>query len=126
MSSTLTITKALSSSGWTVTANIASGGLIPQAIFVYTNTGVANQLGTYFGIVSPLDLARLNLYDGVTTFPVFQNKFLRYTTGTLLVPITQDVTQNVDAKIAALVQAIEDFSTAYQAQNTATTVYTIT
>lgn len=126
MTSQLTITKTLGNNGWVVTATIGVGGTIPQGIFVFENTGVANQLGPYFGITSPADLARLNMYDGVTTFPVFANKFIRYTTATFTVPITQDITQNVDAKIASLVQAIRDFSTAYVANKTNTTIYSIT
>ena len=126
MTSQLTVTKALGNAGWTITATIAPGGTIPQAIFVYENTGIGNLLGPYFGITSPADLARLPMYDGSTAFPIFSNKFLRYTTGTLIVPITQDTTKNVDAEVANLVQAIKDFSTAYQAQNTSTSIYNIT
>lgn len=126
--SVLTVTKSLNPTdgSWNVTATITPGGGIPQAIFVYTNTGIANQLGTYFGVCSVSDLARLQIYNGVTVFPPFGNKFLRYTTATINIPISTDPLMNVDTIIGNLKSAVQSFSTAYQAQALNTTVYTIT
>ena len=121
MGSQLTIIKTLTPDHWVITASIGIGQTLPQNIFLTLNTGTV-VLGAYSGIVSYLDLTRIQVYDGITVYPVFGNNFLRYSQAKISVSFTD----NVDTVIANLVSSVQTLSTAYQAAASSTTIYTIT
>lgn len=121
MTSQLTVTKELTPDHWYVTASIGANQTLPQNIFLFTNTGDLS-LGVYSGVVSFNDLDRIQVYDGITMFPTFGNKYLRYNQAKINVGFTEDV----NTVITNLVASVETLSVAYQAQSSSTTVYTIT
>jgi hypothetical protein len=120
MTSQLTVTKQLTTDHWYVTATIASGQTLPQEIFLYTNTGNLT-LGEYSGVVTFEDFSRIQIYDGITIFPVFGNKYLRYSQAKINVYFDK----NVDTVITNLIASIQTLSTAYQANSSSTTIYNI-
>lgn len=120
MASTLSVTKTLSNTGWTVTASLNVSASIPRDIFVYNNTGTT-QLGTYYGVLNVMDLNRISVWAGLAV-PTFGNNFVRYNTATLLV----DQAFNVDDVISKLQASVQVFSTAFQAVSPSTQVFTIT
>lgn len=119
MANTLTVTKTLSNTGWTISASLNVGSTIPVNIFVYNNTGTT-QLGQYYGVIGIQDLSRIQVWTGAA-LPVFGNAFVRYNTATILV----DPTSNVDVVIANLKTSVQLFSTAFQAASPSTQVFTI-
>lgn len=120
MSSQLTVVKELADDHWYVTAEITPGGILPVDIFLYTNTGDVT-LGNYSGVVAFDNLTRTQVWDGVTSFPTFGNKYLRYSQA----KINVDFESDVDTIIANLVASVKVLSTAYQAAASTTTIYTI-
>lgn len=120
MSTSLTVTKTLSDTGWTVTASLNIGAAIPRDIFVYHNTGTT-QLGTYYGVLNVLDLNRISIWTG-SALPLFGNNFVRYNSATILVGQTSDV----DDVIAKLDASVQTFSTKFQAISPSTQVFNIT
>jgi hypothetical protein len=119
MSSSLNITKALSTTGWTITATLTSSE-IPTAIFVYENTGTTT-LGTYQGVVASLDLPRIQVWTGAA-LAVFGNKYVRYTTATI--HVTSDA--DPDDVITGLKDSVQFFSTTFKAIQNSSQVLTIT
>lgn len=85
MAASLTVTTTILEDQILVEADVAEGGDIPQAIFLYENTGT-DELGKYFGVCSRTDYERFQEWTG-TPIPVFGNKFVRYTVGRNYVPL---------------------------------------
>lgn len=120
MSSSLNVTKTLTTDGWVITGTITPGGTLPVEIFSYENTGTTT-LGAYAGVITPLDLARLQIWVG-SIIPIFANKYVRY--GIATINITDG--SNPDSVITAFKASVQRLSTAYQAIATSSSVYSIT
>jgi hypothetical protein len=120
MSNPLTVTKTLSDTGWTITASLDVNSTIPKDIFAYLNTGTTT-LGTFQGVINVGDLNRLVVWTG-SIVPIFANKYVRYSVAIIAVPQTSDV----DAVIATLKTSVQLFSTAFQATQSSTQIFTIT
>jgi hypothetical protein len=119
MATSLSVTKQLTASDWTITATVTSDE-IPTAIFAYENTGSIT-LGDYAGIISAVDVPRLQIWEGVL-IPVFGNKYVRHTTGTIHVSGTSDP----DSVITALKDSVRLFRLDYLSIQTSTEVFSIT
>lgn len=120
MASTLNITKQLSNDKWVITATISPGGTLPQQIFTYENTGTT-ELGEYFGVIAAVDLPRIQIWEGVAV-PVFGNKYIRHSTGTLHVSLDDDP----DVAISVIKAAVQRLSKTFSAVQTTVQVHTIT
>lgn len=119
MSSRLQITTSLTDDGYLVTAQLLPGSSLPDNIFIYTNTGTTD-LGTYQGIVTLDDIARMQIWNG-TAIPTFGNKYVRYNQAKIQVSLGTDV----KSVISVLTQNITNLSSAFQAQSTSTQVISI-
>jgi hypothetical protein len=119
MSSSLSITKELTNSGWVITAAVLPGGTLPLEIFVYENTGTS-ELGDYVGVISVDNIPRLQIWNN-TPIPAFGNKFVRHNVGVLIVTSGSDP----DAVITVLKNSVQDLSTKLQAEQSSTQVFTI-
>lgn len=120
MSSTLTVNKQLTDTGWTITASIAPGGTLPLEIFVYENTGT-NVLGNYYGVLTALDMPRIQIFTG-SPISNLGNKFVRYGQATIYLTNGEDP----DAVITVLKNSVQALSTSFQTIATSTQVFTIT
>jgi hypothetical protein len=120
MSSTLTVTKQLTASGWTITASLNGGASIPREIFVYENSGT-NQLGAYYGVLNANDLNRIQIFIG-SAIPAFGNNFVRYATANIVVRQGDDP----EIVITMLKTSVQKFSTDFQGIQNSTQVFTIT
>ena len=111
MASNLNITTQLNSEfQMTVTALITPGGTIPTDIFIYENTG-GTTLGQYIGVCNLDEYRRLNVFTGTAT-PIFGNKFVRWTSANVVIPLDADPGLTV-ATITSGVQALSlEFSSA--------------
>ena len=119
MSATVSLTKAVEGQFWKVTALITAGD-IPADIFMYENTGEG--LGDYFGVCSLTDYQRIQTHSPGIDVPLFGNKFLKFSTGIVKVPLSENVQVTID-KIVADVRA---FRLAYLAAPGSTQVVVIT
>jgi hypothetical protein len=120
MSSTLSVTKQLTSSGWVITAHLVSGATIPLEIFVFNNLGTT-QLGDYYGVLNAADINRIQIFTG-TPIPAFGNNFVRYGTANIHIGQFDDP----DQVITGLKASVQKFSTDFQAIQSSTQVFTIT
>lgn len=120
MTSSLRIDTQLTDTGYSITAYIAPGGILPPDVFTYANTGTST-LGEYFGVVSILDMPRLQVWTGVA-IPIFGNGFVRYSQANIQVPSTEDV----NVVITRLISSIQNLSTAFKAVQTTTRIVQIT
>lgn len=120
MTNTLTITTTLVTDHWNITGGLSAEGTLPQEIFIYSNTGT-NTLGTYKGVCSIDELARLQIFTGTPIKP-FGNRFVRYGSIDIDVPLDSDTTSITNT----IVSSIQALSTAYQAKLNSTQIYTIT
>lgn len=89
MATTLTITTSLVVDHWEISGSITSD-LLPAEVFKYTNTGM-DSLGTYVGIASLDEISRMQVFTG-TAIPIFANKFVRYASLNVSVPINTPTT----------------------------------
>ena len=119
MSNTLTLTTTLVNDHWEITGSM-SPGTLPQEIFIYSNTAT-DLLGVYKGICSVDELSRFQVFTG-TPIPVFGNRFVRYGSLLITVPLTSDTT----AITATILDSVNSLSTAYKAKLNSTQVFTIT
>jgi hypothetical protein len=119
MSSTLNVTKQLTNDNWVITAYLNAGGTLPREIFVYENLGTT-QLGEYNGVISVIDLPRIQIWTG-DIIPAFGNKFVRHLTATIHIGKDEDP----DLVISNLRTSVQVLSTNFQAIQTSTQVYTI-
>ena len=119
MASTLNITKQLSNEGWIITATISPGGSLPLEIFTYENTGTV-ELGNYFGVIAATDIPRIQIWDN-EAIPVFGNKYIRHSVGTLRVSLTE----NPDVAITTIKKAVETLSKTFSSIQTTVQVFTI-
>jgi vancomycin resistance protein YoaR len=119
MATTLNVQKQLAADRWVITATITSDE-IPTAIFAYLNEGTT-QLGEYQGVVSPLDLPRIKIWDG-SIIAAFGNKFLRHTTATINV-VGSD---SPDAVITELKDSVTQFRKDFLAAQNSSESFTIT
>jgi hypothetical protein len=77
MTSSLTITKQLSSSNtWEVKASVSKGGTLPLDIFIYENSG-KNYLGKYVGVCSIEQYQRFQTFDK-SVIPIFGNRYVKF------------------------------------------------
>lgn len=120
MASTLNITKQLSNDAWTITATISPGGTLPLEIFTYENTGTI-ELGDFFGIIAAVDLPRVQIWQNAA-IPVFGNKYIRHSVGTIHVSLDEDS----DAAISIIKAAVQKLSKTFSAVQTTVQVFTIT
>lgn len=120
MASSLQINTQLTDTGYTVTASLAAGSILPPDIFTYVNTGTTT-LGDYFGVVAILDLPRLQVWTGAA-IPVFGNGYVRYSQAVIHVPITVDV----NSVITLLITSVQNLSTAFKAAQTTSRIVQIT
>ena len=118
MSNTLTITTTLVNDHWSMTGSM-SAGTLPQEIFIYENTG-ANVLGEYKGVCSLDEISKLQIFTG-TTIPIFGNKFVRYGSLSITVPLNIVPT----TVVGVILNSLSLLSTAYKSQLNSTQVYTI-
>ncbi len=120
MSSTLNIQTTVSGDHYLVTGGLVAGGTLPQAIFIYTNTGDAT-LGEFFGTCSVAELGRLQPFSVGTAIPTFGNKYIRHDQIKIKVPLSE----NPAAVVSALVKNVTALSLAYAAQLSTSASYTI-
>ena len=118
MSNTLTINTSLVGSSWQITGSM-SAGTLPQEIFMYNNTG-SSSLGTYVGVCSINELSRLQVFSG-TPLPIFGNKFVRYGTLDIVVPLSTDPT----GIITTIVASVNLLITSYKTKINTSQVFTI-
>jgi len=94
MPATLTVTTTVLSDKILVQAEVGPGADIPDAIFLYDNTG-GTELGEFFAVCAKSDYERFQEWTG-TPIPVFGNKYVRYTIGRKYLPLGSSTT-NVEA-----------------------------
>lgn len=119
MSATLSISKAIEGGNWKLTAVVTLGD-IPTDVFMYENTGTG--LGDYVGVCALSDYMRIQTHSPGTNVPLFGNKFLKFSTGIILVPLSSDPQVTID-KVIADVRA---FRVSYQAAPGSSQVIVIT
>lgn len=119
MTSSLTINTTLVNDHWNISGSLSPGGLLPIEIFRYTNTG-STALGEYTGICNLEEISRLSIFSGVA-LPIFGNKFVRYGSFNIVVPISAD-TLSITSTIIANVTTL---SAAYKTKTNSTQVVII-
>jgi hypothetical protein len=120
MSSTLNIQINLSGDHNLITGSLAAGGTLPQAVFIYENTGTG-ALGTFFGTCNVQELGRLQVFTPGTAIPLFGNKHVRHDQIKIVVPLDKDPS----AVVNALVQNVKTLSLAYARELSVSTSYNI-
>lgn len=118
MANTLTITTNLVDSTWVISGSL-SAGTLPTEVFMYGNTGTSS-IGTYVGVCSLGELARLQVFSGVA-LPIFGNKFVRSASLNIVVPLSTDPALIV----TNIVSSIQSLSKAYKAKINITQVFPI-
>lgn len=120
MASTLNIQTNVVGDHYLISGSVASGGSLPQSIFIYVNTGDGT-LGEFYGTCGVQEVGRLQPFTLGTTIPTFGNKYIRYDQIKIKVPIGQ----NPAAVVMALVKNVTALSTAYAAQLSTSASYII-
>lgn len=111
MATTLNTQYSLVGDHYLVTGSLVSGGTLPTAVFIYTNTGEGT-LGEFFGTCSLSELGRFQVFNLGTPIPVFGNKFVRYDQIKIKVALNDDPV----SVIAALLKNVTSLSKAYGSQ----------
>lgn len=120
MSSTLNTNTALSGDHYLVTGSLASGGTLPQEVFIYENTGDGS-LGDFYGTCSLAELGRLPIQVLGTPISTFGNKYVRYGQVKIKISLADDPV----AVIVALVHNVGLLSKAYNSQVTTSKSFVI-
>lgn len=120
MSSTLNVQTNVVGDHYLISGGIASGGSLPQSIFIYTNTGNGT-LGEFFGTCNVQEVGRLQPFTLGTPIPTFGNKYIRYDQIKIKVPLGE----NPVPVVTALVKNVSDLSLAYAAQMSTSASYII-
>ena len=84
MSDQLSITITFVKDHYELNAVMSEVDVLPEAIFLYENTGDAS-LGEYYGVASLDELLSRQEWTGVA-IPAFGNKWVRYTEAVMLLP----------------------------------------
>jgi hypothetical protein len=116
---TLTVTIELQPDQYLVTASATGTTGLPSDIFTYENTGTTT-LGDYYGVCSYKDYVRIQTFTG-SVIPVFGNKFIKYPTASIKVPLTEDP-NSVKAKIVA---DVTTFKNSFLINHTTTQVFSV-
>ena len=119
MSSQLQINKLLQDNSWVITAEVLPGGVLPQNIFVYENSGTT-ELGNFYGTASVEDLTRMQIWSGVA-IPIFGNKFVLSDN----VKIIVDPASDPDTVISMLVTTVSLLSKNLQIAASSTQIVNI-
>ena len=118
MSATISATKAIEGDLWKITLVVTSGD-IPADIFMYENTG--HGLGDYVGVCSINDYRRMQTHVPNVDVALFGNKFLKYSQGVKLIPLSLDPQATIDK----MVVDIKTFRTAFLAAPGSTQIVVI-
>lgn len=115
----LRINTTVQDSMWKVTASLEQREILPEAIFIYENTGTES-LGNYVGVCNFEELGRFTVWAGV---PVkkFGNRFVRHSSAETLVPFTA----NLQSKIKHLTDCVSLLKTEISSQMNKTEVVSV-
>ena len=112
--STLTTTTTITNDEYLIQASVTSTGDIPPDVFLYENLGTT-VLGSYQAVCSLDDYRRVQTFTGIA-IPIFANKYVKYTSGLIHVPLGRDPVPVVNKVIAD----VKSFKTAYLAASSTT------
>ena len=91
MSDQLSVTISFVKDHYEVTASLVTTDVLPEAIFLYRNTGTT-QLGEYYGVAFLSEIQARQVWTGVA-IPSFGNAFVRYTQAFVIAPNLEEATK---------------------------------
>lgn len=109
MANNLEVTKSIDGDEILITFRLTNDSTLPKPVFIFENLGTTT-LGAYIGVASFNELFTRQEYTG-TPIPVLGNAFVRYTEGR----IKLSYTQNVDAVVGKIVEALSLLNLEYVA-----------
>ena len=119
MADKLSVTITFVKDHYEVTAEMTEVDVLPEAIFLYENTGNAS-LGDYYGVASLSELLSRQEWVGVP-IDTFGNKWVRFTEALVVVPNLEEAEKSK----AWIIENVRLLKTQVLSQNPDTEVITI-
>lgn len=117
--SELKVEKTLGENGWTLTAEVLDGGVLPQDIFIFENTGT-NQLGEFQGVCNFEELMRFQAWTGAPIVK-FGNRFVRYRQAKIQVPVGTDT----DAIVSVWLSSVKNLDKELKSKASSSEIFVI-